>query len=204
MTENKPEEILRARAAQALGNAFWEDPFFKAIMCDFVDHPEERACRMQRYFIFAIEEAFEIGRVDLDGEHQGGAAVWVTEQNQGRLASFRREKAAFLQDLLGPDGKGNYQSITGFMGDLAPDPGAGPLWYLSILGVDAVARGRGLAGQVLAPGLRAADLKGVPTYLETFNPVAERVYGRLGYELVSRTPEPVTGQDCLIMLRPPL
>ena len=203
MSENKPEEIHRARSAFSLAQAFEEDPFFKAVMCDFDRHPEERLCRMQRYFIFSIEEAYEIGNVSLDETSNGGAAVWVTEQRQGRLAPFRREKDAFLQNLLGSVGMENYRKLVAFMGALAPDVQGRDLWYLSLLGVAPGARGRGLAAELLAPGIKAADLQGVPTYLETFNPVAERIYESLGYARISLTREPVTGRDCRIMLRDP-
>ena len=204
MSENKPREIQRARAALALTHAFDEDPFFQAIMCDFDHDREERACRMQRYFIFSIEEAFEIGRVSLDGDANGGAAVWLTEQRQGRLAPFRREKEAFVQSLLGPEGWRNYRRLGEFMSGLRPDRQGRDLWYLSLLGISPEARGRGLAAGLLKDGLRAADLAGVPTYLETFNPVAEKIYARLGYRQVSLVAEPVTGRDCRIMYRDPL
>ena len=200
MSETKPQELLRAKASTALARAFDQDPFFRAIMCDFDEYPEERECRMQRYFLYAMEEAFEIGRVEIDPEGLG-ASVWITEQNQGRLAPFSREKSSFTEDLLGRRGFENYRQIVGFMSELTPKAADRPLWYLSILGVSPSHHGAGIAQAVMAPVMRSADLAGVDSYLETYTDRAEAFYGKLGYQVTCRRTEPVTGRECRILER---
>jgi GNAT superfamily N-acetyltransferase len=63
----------------------------------------------------------------------------------------------------------------------------GPHWYVSLLGVRAEARGRGLSRAVLAPICEAADRDGVPVYLETMDERNVAIYERLGFALVGQS-----------------
>jgi ribosomal protein S18 acetylase RimI-like enzyme len=60
----------------------------------------------------------------------------------------------------------------------------GPHWYLILLGVAPIARGRGLARAVLQPVFATADAAGLSCYLETEDAANVAVYTRLGFAVV--------------------
>jgi ribosomal protein S18 acetylase RimI-like enzyme len=60
-------------------------------------------------------------------------------------------------------------------------PGKQPHWYLSLLGTEPSARGRGLGSAVLEPVLERCDAAGVGIYLETSKEHNIRFYARCGF-----------------------
>ena len=58
-----------------------------------------------------------------------------------------------------------------------------PHWYVCMVGVRPEARGMGLSRTVLRPVFEAADITGVPIYLETMSEVNVAIYQKLGFEL---------------------
>jgi ribosomal protein S18 acetylase RimI-like enzyme len=65
-----------------------------------------------------------------------------------------------------------------------------PHYYLSLLGIDPARRGEGLGMGLLAQSLEAKDAKGVPTYLESSNPLNNGRYERLGYRQIGEFTTP--------------
>jgi GNAT superfamily N-acetyltransferase len=60
-----------------------------------------------------------------------------------------------------------------------------PHYYVQVLGVHPREQGKGLARKLVSAVTSRADGEGVPTYLETTNPVNLRIYGKLGFEVVT-------------------
>ncbi len=59
-----------------------------------------------------------------------------------------------------------------------------PHWYVQTLGVHPDHQGRGVGRALLGPATALADAEGLPTYLETTNPVNLPIYRRHGFEVV--------------------
>jgi ribosomal protein S18 acetylase RimI-like enzyme len=59
-------------------------------------------------------------------------------------------------------------------------------WYLTFVGVDPIAQGRGLGSVLLQHGLAICDRDGLPAYLEASTPRSRALYERLGFEEVGR------------------
>jgi GNAT superfamily N-acetyltransferase len=57
-------------------------------------------------------------------------------------------------------------------------------WYLSLLGTDPDAQGRGLGSAVLAPALERCDADGVGAYLESSKPRNLDFYARFGFKVM--------------------
>ncbi|MBN3725112.1 GNAT family N-acetyltransferase [Burkholderia sp. Ac-20379] len=183
----------------SLAQAFADDPFYRAVTVAFEVDAVRRRQVLARYFELAIEEARAVGEVRSTGAD--GAAVWVT--NEAGAADVARHGAArnrALEALLGPDGYGNYARICEAMAARVPAHLANA-WYLSILGVRAEARGRGLAQVMLEPTLARADRLGAACFLETFNPLSIPFYERLGFAHEAECFEAVTGRPYWILSR---
>ncbi len=80
---------------------------------------------------------------------------------------------------------------------------AEPHWYLAFVGVDPSLRGQGIGSTLLAPVLQRADADGVPCYLATPLPETLALYGRLGFEIVSRVAPFPSARPLWMMLRHP-
>jgi GNAT superfamily N-acetyltransferase len=77
-----------------------------------------------------------------------------------------------------------------------------PHFYLSLLGTHDDSRGRGIGMGLLAESLRRIDALGIPSYLESTNPINEERYGRQGFEPVGSFTVP-TGAVVTTMWREP-
>jgi ribosomal protein S18 acetylase RimI-like enzyme len=63
-------------------------------------------------------------------------------------------------------------------------------WYLTFLGVEPEAQGRGVAGQLLAPMIDRLDRERLPAFLETAQPRNVSYYRRYGFEVAGEMPLP--------------
>ena len=61
---------------------------------------------------------------------------------------------------------------------------AGDLWFLTLIGVDPAAQGRGLGSALLRHGLAACDRDGLPAYLEATSPRNRALYERHGFRVI--------------------
>jgi GNAT superfamily N-acetyltransferase len=77
-----------------------------------------------------------------------------------------------------------------------------PHFYLSLLGTHDDSRGKGIGMGLLAESLRRIDALGMPSYLESTNPVNDEPYGRHGFEPVGSFTVP-TGAVVTTMWREP-
>ena len=77
-----------------------------------------------------------------------------------------------------------------------------PHWYLSTLGTDPEAQGRGLGSAMLAPVLGLCDEDGWPAYLESSKESNIPFYERHGFRVTGEIQVP-DGPKLWPMLRPP-
>jgi len=218
-TEREHKYMLRidpacASAVAALG----DDPFYRSICAPFVRDDVRRRAVLTQYFAYSIQEGRDFGRCVHLPDHTRGVAVWLLPQPPDVRSRAARNKRAFLETTLDPEGCANYHRIVNFMSAKtasALDPGRGnpergnpehgnnDAWYLSIVAVDPASQGQGLGRKLLEPTIAEADRVSATCYLETFSPRNLSFYERLGFVTKARFWEPTTGADYAVMVRYP-
>jgi GNAT superfamily N-acetyltransferase len=107
------------------------------------------------------------------------AAVWTPPDHQ--QASIR-PSAALLRCLLDPRLMVRLPLLaSGFLGMQRAHPQQPHHWYLSLVGTDPDARGRGLGSAVLQPVFQRCDRDGVGAYLESSKPRNLDFYAHFGF-----------------------
>jgi len=128
-----------------------------------------------------------------------GAAVWVPPAHAQRFSEIE----APTRDLIRPlteDNGARYDVFWDWLGGLVPDE---PCWFLDILAVASGARGRGLAGRLIAHGLAKARAEGVPCFLETSVASNVGLYERFGFQVVKHLAAPMGGPTIWFMRADP-
>lgn len=179
-----------AMMAAALAEALAEDAFYAAIA-----GAAAAAEPLRAYFALAIAEARLRGMV-----HGGadGAALWHMRPD---FAAARTRRAHLAEDL-GVPAATLYDRLTGFMARSSGAAMPRGAWYLSVLGVRPLSRGRGIGAALLRQGLAVADGAGVPVALETWSPASVAFYARFGFAETASFPAPVPGATLRLMVRP--
>lgn len=85
-------------------------------------------------------------------------------------------------DQFGPSIEGRLDAYDARVHELGP---AGDHYYLGVIASDPAARGRGHGAAVLRPGLEAADVAGLPTFLETGTESNVGFYARYGFAVTA-------------------
>jgi ribosomal protein S18 acetylase RimI-like enzyme len=111
----------------------------------------------------------------------GSAALWAPP---GRWQTTLRQDAALARCLAHPRVLARLPLLAfGLRGVQRRHPHAPPHWYLSLVGTDPDARGRGLGSAVLAPVLAQCDRDGVAAYLESSKERNVDFYARHGFRV---------------------
>ena len=204
---SSPFPAETSRTARSLAAALISDPFYRTVTVACGDDEAARLAMLEAYFALALAEGEQAGRVDLAGdvcnEVGNGAAIWTTDTPTAlRQAAYAQREAA-LRMLLGEQGYAHFTAIVENMEHALAPHGLQDAWYLSIAGIAPDAQGQGLGASVLGPGLAAVDAARAACFLETYNERSLPFYGRLGFVVVGRYAEGVTGCDYWLMLRQP-
>ena len=192
------------RHAEALYQALQPDPYFAALE-SWVAAGSPRDA-MLAYYDFSILEAREFGRLFVPQAEQDeayGVSVWLRPLSAARAKEKKRIRETFIVSCFSAEVLERYQRIMATMDANAEALVSDDAWYLSILGVLPEFQNQGLGAGLITPVLKEADRAGVPTYLETFTPRNKTFYARLGFEDAGTFPEPETGADYSVMVRPP-
>jgi len=179
-----------SRLAQALAEAFYDDPVFGWLMPD-----EERRRERLRRFYFVELRHIGLGRGDAwTCDELAGAAIsappgaWRvplrTVLMQGSLFGAHAARAA---RLLGAVERRHLRE---------------PHHYFAHIGVAPAAQGRGLGSRLMRPTLDRCDRDGLPAYLEASSERSAALYARLGFRLV-RELRVGASPPLRLMLRPP-
>ena len=190
-------------AAASVVAALEDDPFYRSICAVYADDIGRRRAVLEQYFTYSILEGRSIGRCVHLADPARGVAVWLLPQASEVLSRSARQKRAFLEATLLPEGCANYYRILEFMSARAAKVVDGNAWYLSIIAVDPGAQGRGLGRKLLEPTIAEADGVAATCFLETFSPRSISFYERLGFITRARFAEPTTGADYALMVRDP-
>lgn len=109
------------------------------------------------------------------------AALWVPP---GRWKTTIRQDAALVRSFLNPRLLVRLPFLAvGLSGVQREHPRTPPHWYLSLLGTDPDAQGRGFGSAVLRPALERCDSEGVGAYLESSKPRNLDFYERQGFRI---------------------
>ena len=200
---SRPSHTEASRTARSLAAALIGDPFYRTVTVACGENEAARLAMLEAYFALALAEGRQAGRVDLADEAGNGAAIWTTDTPAAlRQAAYAQREDA-LRVLLGEQGFAHFTAIVENMEHALAPHGLQDAWYLSIAGIAPDAQGQGLGASVLGPGLAAVDAARAACFLETYNERSLPFYGRLGFVVVGRYAEGVTGCDYWLMLRQP-
>jgi len=165
------------QAAAALVLAFDTDPYMRWMY----DGPQGYVHGSFALFRVLVAEALAAGgaqTIGADAAPVAGTALWLPPDAEGDDAAIedvvRNTVDAARRPLLG--------EMIGRVYETRPTT---PHWYLSSLGIDAVARDQGLGSRLLAHGLRACDDDHLPAWLWSSNPRNLDFYGRHGFEALA-------------------
>jgi GNAT superfamily N-acetyltransferase len=161
-----------ASVISALVLAFSTDPLARWCWPD----PDEYLTHFSRFIqdyggkAFAHKSAFYI-------EGYLGGALWlppgVLPDEDAVIALVEKTVAADKQEAL--------FGLLGKMDDYHPE---GAHWYLPLIGVESIHRGKGLGSALMARALLRGDQDHLPAYLESSNPINISLYKRHGFELL--------------------
>lgn len=143
-----------------------------------------RPAALRALFTASARDAAPFGAsqlTEVDGRVVG-AALWLPP---GQFPMTARRKLLGGLGLLGlvvrhPRAIG---PLSAAVADPERDCAQRPAWFLSALGLEPEAQGRGLGTRLLAGGLAAADAAGQPCHLETWKPANVAFYERLGFRV---------------------
>lgn len=132
-------------------------------------------------------------------------AVWVDEQVLAVAAFIPPAAPALPDDVLGRVVQLHGERLSRLEAASASTEGRGDpdAWSLATVGVRPEHQGRGLGRAVCRAGLDELDARRQACGLETSDPRNVRLYERLGFRTVVRTPMPDGGPDVWTMHREP-
>jgi GNAT superfamily N-acetyltransferase len=169
---------------ETISLAFHDDPTWSWAFPD----EEGRQSQYRVWWRFLIEAALRFDEPAVfvtDGV--GAAAIWLPP-GQSELSPADEERVpAMVSDLVGDHADDFMELLEGFETVQPADP---PHYYLSLLGVHDEHRGQGIGMDLLRENLARFDREGVPTYLESSNPVNDHRYEGLGYRKVGEFTTP--------------
>jgi GNAT superfamily N-acetyltransferase len=177
------------KAAQALGNAFMNDP----LQGYTFPNEAERKLRSPAHFTAALKYAFNFGEVYF-AENGAGAAVWL-KPGETEMSPERAETAGFnaLPEAMGADAFERFFSVIEFAEAYHKRDVPEPHWYTMVVGVDPAFQGQGVGRALLKPVMDKSRAGGVPIYLETAQPANVAFYEYIGFKQIRELDEPSSG-----------
>ena len=184
--------------AHVLSRAFYNDPLFifffpddsTRISMNFYTFRFITAHAQKKGFAYATSPAFE------------GASIWL---HSSRLQRSLLDQARFgaLKMLIkqGKEALDRQIMATAHMKAIHAANLRGPYMYLSTIGIDEKFRGKGLASDLMLPGLEKADRENLPCYLDTHNENNVGLYERYGFNVAAESVIPGSDVHHWAMIR---
>jgi ribosomal protein S18 acetylase RimI-like enzyme len=193
------DEAAIARAGDALGRAFFDDPLWSWVLPD----DDRRRRVLGPFMTIGVRYGCAYGRVDATAPVVDGSAVWLVPGD----TDFDPERGmplglADAPRLLGTEAFERFGLVMAHMGGLHHQHAPEEHWYLMILGVDPARQRMGLGGTMLQPVLRETDRDGRRCYLETQKAANVPFYRAHGFAVVEETDVPGGGPHLWLMARP--
>lgn len=163
------------RALATLTAAFVQDPLFRWAWPGAAAYLDAFPKLIRAYCAGGIE----LGAGFCDADFLG-ASIWLPPGS----ATDDEAAAAICEATLAPERLADFVGVMEQMDKYHPHDE--PIWYLPVIGVDAVGQGRGLGSALLKHALRLCDEQGTRAYLESSNPANITLYERHGFEVMGR------------------
>lgn len=181
-TVRKGERTATAAMADALAQAFFDDPVFSWVL-----HGDLRRMKILRNgFELFLRRVWLAHEQTYTTTSTAGVAVWeppgMWKPGVGlQLRLLPAMTAAFKQHTPRA-----LRSLTRLEAGHPSEPEFPPHYYLAFLGVDPVWQGRGLGSALLEPVLTRCDSERVPAFLEASTPRNRALYERHGFAVIEQ------------------
>jgi GNAT superfamily N-acetyltransferase len=175
-------------AAQALTNAFMEDPLQQYVF------PDEavRKSRSIPHFEAVLRYGVLFGEVYTTKDHSG-AVVWLRPgETLVTPEKARKSGLASLPITIGGAEFTRFISVLEFADQFHKQDMPAPHWYTMVIGVDPKLQGKGYGTSLLSPILKDAEKNNTPVYLETAQPKNISFYQHMGFDLIREVEEPTS------------
>ena len=184
----------RRELAETLARAFDDDPVWGWLFPD----PASRERRSTQVFQAYLRDALTVGEVYTTPD-RSGASLWKPPgkwklSNGAIIRSLPALLRAFgtrLPASLEVERKVESQHPTE------------PHWYLSVVGTDPVAQGKGIGGALIRQITDRCDADGLPAYLESSKKTNVPYYERFGFRVTGETQLGDDGPTIWFMWRDP-
>ncbi|MQA04428.1 MAG: GNAT family N-acetyltransferase [Streptosporangiales bacterium] len=182
--------------AVVLARSLFDDPS----MIFLIPDDDARAKQLPRLFDVILRKSLPFGVCSAvaDGAEILGVAAW---HPPGAMRSRTQEwatTAGYAWAL-----RGRTRRAETFGEALREAHPTQPHWYLSVLGTDPSAQGRGVGTKLLTDRLAECDRAGEPAYLETNKERNVRFYERFGFHVLQEIEIPEEGPRTWAMWRDP-
>lgn len=184
----------RVELSEVLARSFWDDPVWTWLFPD----PSTSTRRLALTFRAYLRDAMRSGTV-LTTTGRLGAALWKPP-GHWKLSNVALLRAA--PDLLRAFGTRVFASLEIERKVESQHP-TEPHWYLSVLGTDPPAQGKGVGGALITEITGRCDRAGLPAYLESSKEVNVPYYQRFGFEVTGETTLGGDGPTIWFMWRDP-
>lgn len=161
--------------AAVLGRAFADDPVWRWM---FPRHPE----RMARMFAMLLRHAPLPNGVTELAEDDGRILAGAMWDPPGRWQPSPTTQLRQLPVMLRALGTRTFAVLRG-LGEIERTHPVEPHWYLSVIGTDPVAQGRGLGSALLRSRLSRCDDQRFPAYLESSKERNIPYYEKFGFKV---------------------
>src|SRR5687768_2688290 len=188
MISRMDEDGLPA-AAQALANAFMDDPLEKYTF----PNEDERRAKAPGHFAAALRYGLKFGEVYAASDG-AGASIWL-KPCETEITPERAIEGGFaeLPAVMGEDAFNRFFTAFNFAEEYHKRDASEPHWYTMVLGVDPAFQGQGYGRLLLETVMDRARADGTPVYLETAQPKNVSFYEKMGFRVLRELVEPSSG-----------
>jgi len=187
-----PED--RRALAGVLARAFWDDPVWRWLFPD--DTTSTR--RLELTFNAYLADALRVGSVFTTPDLEG-AALW---KPPGKWQLSWGSLLRSAPELLRAFGLRIAYALR-IERVVESEHPRDPHWYLSVLGTDPTAQGKGVGGALVRQVTDRCDHLGIPAYLESSKPENVPYYERFGFAVTGETRLGKDGPPIWFMWRDP-
>ena len=167
-----PDDLDAVTATVA--SAFFDDPVWSWVFPD----PSLRMAQFSAWWRLLVAGGIANGTLWITPEYES-VAIWTPPGGHKMLPDDEARVPTLMGELVGDRIATVFEGLMLFG---AHDVREEPHWYLGVLATHTAHRGHGTGMAVLAENLRMVDEAGLPSYLESSNPVNDARYRAVGFE----------------------
>lgn len=177
-----------------LARAFDDDPVTRFLLAS----ERRRRADATRFFAWQLRRLIPQEQVHVAGDGLG-AAMWALPN---RWRESTSEGLSLVWQVL-PTVIPRLPSVLRAIARIERAHPRGEHLYLSVLGTEPAAQGRGFGSAAITPGLALADAEGLPAYLESSKERNIDFYARFGFRVIEELKLSTAGPSLWPMWREP-